>query len=266
MIQRVYIGPTVVEVHASQLLPPSLRGYLRAPAPGVAHEVELRIEQLEAPTWTLDILQQGDTHTFGRPRHALEISPNANALRLLLCPGLDFDDLYWIQRDIFGALACLSGGLMLHASAVRGPDGRAYVFCGASGAGKSTLARLLQERGLQAVSDEINWLTEREGGLALVNQPYWMRSAEEDFLPLGGLYLLQQGAECAFREAPPQAEVFSRLLSVHLSIDNAHEFLRRRAEALARLVQTRAIPVLEFNLDINALWTLLWNSPPSSNV
>lgn len=268
MTRLVRIGPSVVRLEGSQHLPQALRGLCRADAPGAVPDAVpdavISVVHCDKPAWPLDVSRDGDAHIFGRPRHAMKVLPAKRELRLSLCDGLEFNDVYWLQRDIFGALACLSGGLMLHASAVRGPDGRGYIFCGPSGMGKSTMARLLQREGLPVINDEVNWLFETvDGELVLVNQRYWMEDDENEHLPVGGLYVLRQGADCALHDAPSQAEVFTQLIAAHLSIDTEGAFLQARSEALARLIRTHPIPVLEFNLDTAALAALLWNAQTS---
>ena len=152
---------------------------------------------------------------------------------------------------MFGALACLSGELMLHGSAVL-HHGLAHVFCGPSGTGKSTLFRILAAAGLEPVNDEVNWLFHDAAGvLRLVNQPFWVpgRTQSPPFPAVAKIHLLRQAASCAVKPPPPPAEIFGGMLARHLGIDKTGDFLRRRAEALAKLAESAAIDVFEFNLD-----------------
>src|SRR5262245_7445645 len=59
---------------------------------------------------------------------------------------------------------CLRGLLVLHASALRAPDGRAVAFLGASGAGKSTLAASLVAAGWRLLADDALVIEDGEDG------------------------------------------------------------------------------------------------------
>lgn len=59
-----------------------------------------------------------------------------------------------LEMSLYEAVTSRATGLMLHAAAVAGVDGRALVFPGVSGAGKSTLMRALLSRGFAYVSEE----------------------------------------------------------------------------------------------------------------
>ncbi len=264
MQQRVTIGNATVVIQNSELLPNRLGGLRRLAGHGAStssHHVDaaLEIETRPARDWELDATEHGDMHCFGRPAYAFEVYPLENRMRLLLAAPPEGDDLYWFQRDIFGILACMSGGLMLHASALIANEDGAWVFCGDSGAGKSTVCRMLASEGLAPINDEINWLFWNEdGALHIVNQPYWFAGNGPPFLPVAGLYLLEQGEQCTLRPAPPRSEIFARLLASHLSIDTKYDFMKLRAEALRLLVEGHRIEVLEFNLDTNVILDLLW--------
>ncbi len=263
MQQRVTIGNASVLIRNSELLPNPLKGLRRleghAAGTGGHHvDATLEIETRPSRDWELDVSVHGDLHCFGRPAYAFEVYPLENRMRLLLAASPDGDGLYWFQRDIFGILACMSGGLMLHASAVVTDGGGAWVFCGNSGTGKSTICRMLLSEGLQPINDEVNWLFWDEAGtLQIVNQAYWFAGSGPPFVPVADLYLLQQAEECALRPPLPPSEVFVRLLAGHLSIDTKYDFMKSRAEALRLLVEGRSIGVLEFNLDPKALLNLL---------
>ena len=58
---------------------------------------------------------------------------------------------------------CLRGLLVLHASTLRAPDGRAVAFLGASGAGKSTLAASLVAAGWRLLADDALVIEASEG-------------------------------------------------------------------------------------------------------
>jgi hypothetical protein len=59
-----------------------------------------------------------------------------------------------LELDLYREVAARATGLVLHAAAVAGADGRALVFPGVSGAGKSTLMRGLLANGFAYVSEE----------------------------------------------------------------------------------------------------------------
>ena len=263
MEQRVTIGNAAVLIRHSELLPKSLVGLRRLGAQVVGGEAQgeatLEIETRSSRDWDLDVSAQGDAHLFGRPAYAFEVHPLESRMRLVLAAPPEGSDLYWFQRDIFGILACMSGGLMLHGAAVNTGEGGAWLFCGGSGAGKSTLCRMLVSSGLHAISDEVNWLFHGEDGeLRLVNQPYWFAGIGAPFLPVTGLYLLEQGERCSLRTPLPPSETFVRLLASHLSIDTKYDFMKSRAEALRLLVEKHTIEVLEFNRNVEELLDLLW--------
>jgi hypothetical protein len=62
----------------------------------------------------------------------------------------------------------LRGALVLHASVLRSPDGRAIAFLGASGAGKSTLAAGLVAAGWSFLSDDVLVIQKRDGRPAAI--------------------------------------------------------------------------------------------------
>jgi hypothetical protein len=78
------------------------------------------------------------------------VSGDFQRARLLICPEREAggtwhptDVIYdFLQILLIQYLACAQKGFILHASAVKDTDGRAYVFCGKSGTGKSTMAKL----------------------------------------------------------------------------------------------------------------------------
>ena len=60
-----------------------------------------------------------------------------------------------LEGFVLGLLAGLRGALVLHASAVELPDGRALAFIGPSGTGKSTMAALLTRAGCRLLADDV---------------------------------------------------------------------------------------------------------------
>jgi hypothetical protein len=65
-----------------------------------------------------------------------------------------------LELDMYTQVAARASGLILHAAAVVGADGRALVFAGVSGAGKSTLLRSLLARGFFYLTEECVALSE----------------------------------------------------------------------------------------------------------
>jgi hypothetical protein len=263
MKQRLTIGDTPVLIHNSELLSEELASLRRLSDFGENRasdnsEVSITVEARPDRDWDLDVTNTGNLHRFGRPTYAFEVEPLDHHVRIILAAPPKGNDLYWFQRDIFGVLACVSGGLMLHASAVFSDSGDAWVFCGESGAGKSTICRLLAAEGFKPISDEVNWLlADDENGLQIVNQPYWFGSADQPYLPVKGLYLLRQGERCTIEAPLPKSETFARLLAGHLSIDTQYDFMKERANALKHLVEEHPVNPLEFNLKIEELLPLL---------
>ena len=262
---HVVIGHAPVCIENAERLPPALCGLKRMPADSAPatdiRPATLTVEVHDAKHWPLDVSVRKGIHCFGRPTYAVEVAPAFRRIRLMLTTPPEGNDLYWLQRDIFGILACLSGEVMLHASAIATGEGSAWVFCGNSGAGKSTIARLLQAEGMEVINDEVNWLF--MGGdkqVQIVSQPYWFGNAAEHALPVERLCLLEQSETCALKPPPPKSEVFARLLAAHLSIDTSFDFLEARARALQQLVMSHDIDVLQFNLDAKEVIALLCTS------
>jgi hypothetical protein len=66
--------------------------------------------------------------------------------------------------QVLPRVLCLRGLLVLHATALRAPGGRAVAFLGASGAGKSTLAASLVAAGWRLVADDALVIEDGEDG------------------------------------------------------------------------------------------------------
>lgn len=262
MDKCVVIGRSNVQIRRADCLEGTLAFLRRMPCEASdLIDAALEIVPCSARDWPLDVSFNDNVHCFGRPSYAFDVEPDKRRLRLRLAALPQGNDLYWFQRDIFGMLACMAGDLMLHGSAVIGPDAQGWVFCGSSGVGKSTICRILLEEGAQPINDEVNWIFyDDHQELRIVNQPFWFGLSETPTLPVANLYLLQQGSQCSMLPARSRSETFVRLLAAHLSIDTQYDFLRTRAEALKRLVEERTINVLEFNLNGKELCNLLWTS------
>lgn len=78
------------------------------------------------------------------------VSGDFQRVRMFLCPEKESKGMWhpvdvvydFLQILFMQYLAHEKRGFILHASAVKEKDGRAFVFCGRSGAGKSTMAKL----------------------------------------------------------------------------------------------------------------------------
>ena len=245
------LGDADVLAEGAELLAASAPGLLRLASPeGARPLARLTLKERTPRDWPLAVSESGGVHAFGRKGHLLEAAPASLELTLTFAPPLGADGVYWLRRDLFGALACLSGGLMLHGSAAL-HRGEAHVFCGPSGTGKSTLLGILASAGLEPVNDEVNWLFHDDAGtLRLVNQPYWVpgQSPSPPFPPVARIHLLRQAERCALKPPPHPAEIFGGLLACHLGIDQGGDFLERRSRALAKLAETAVFDVFEFNL------------------
>lgn len=93
--------------------------------------------------------------------------------------------------------ALLSGGLLMHSSAIVMDKGASVLF-GHSGAGKSTTSQIAIDSGYGVLSDDINVLLDSDGGWQVMRVPF-CGTVESDSNgtgkhPLVGLYRLQQHA------------------------------------------------------------------------
>lgn len=97
-----------------------------------------------------------------------------------------------------------TGGVLLHSAAVATEEG-AHVFFGPSGAGKTTISRLASEAGFTVLSDDLNVLRVRGGGVVCQKvpfagdfglQPGGKHTAE---YPVLGLHRLRKGNEHRLR-------------------------------------------------------------------
>ena len=78
-----------------------------------------------------------------------------------------------------------TGHLVLHASAVKLPDGRVIAFLGESGWGKSTLVAALQGADCQLISDDCIHLASCEEGVRLTPSYVGLRLNEDSIKALG---------------------------------------------------------------------------------
>jgi len=101
-----------------------------------------------------------------------------------------------VLRIVHTLLLAREGGFLLHASsAIR--NGRAFLFSGVSGAGKTTIARLAPPDAA-LLTDEISYVTRRDGRYAAVGTPFFgelARVGENLQAPIEALYLLAKGPE-----------------------------------------------------------------------
>ena len=101
-----------------------------------------------------------------------------------------------VLRIVHTLLLARKGGFLLHASsAIR--NGRAFLFSGVSGAGKTTIAKLAPPDAA-LLTDEISYVTQRQGGYTAVGTPFYgelARVGENLQAPIEALYLLAKGSE-----------------------------------------------------------------------
>src|SRR5688572_30805219 len=111
MNAHVIIGTARVLIQHHELLPCELNGLRRANAvPGDGRfETVLTIERPLSRDWEIEIREQDGVHYFGRPEYVMEVDPGKLYVNLRLLKAAKDHDTYWLQRDIFGVLACLSG-------------------------------------------------------------------------------------------------------------------------------------------------------------
>ena len=96
----------------------------------------------------------GYTIDFGGAAR-FEVSAGGDSVCCRPAPGATDAALRHLLLDhVLPRVLCLRGLLVLHASALRAPDGRAVAFLGASGAGKSTLAASLVAGGWRLLADD----------------------------------------------------------------------------------------------------------------
>jgi hypothetical protein len=84
-------------------------------------------------------------------------------------PGCEEDTLAHLLLDqVLPRVVCHGGRMVLHASAVVAPNGRALAFTGPSGRGKSTLAGALLQAGYGPLSDDCLLLERRGDGVVAI--------------------------------------------------------------------------------------------------
>ncbi len=120
--------------------------------------------------------------------------------------------LHWrslVERSLLAHALSPSGGVVLHASAVKAGSG-AHVFAGRSGAGKSTIASNAPH---PIISDDTVVITRSEGGLLLQGTPYGKGDAGHDpeRRRLAGICFLGQAGELTVRSVEA-AEAVPRLI------------------------------------------------------
>lgn len=245
------IGTSTVEFKHIDALPETLSGLTRlkvendnAPA-----NITIKLAVSSQRTWEINIIERNRWHQFGRPSHLMSVNPAAKHAAITFVEPFPKGHAYWIKRDIFGLLACLSGEVMLHCSSIE-HDGLAYLFCADSGVGKSTIANLLRSQGAKIVNDEINWLHKSpKDDWRLVNQLYWMKGHPAPELPVARIFLLEQAPYCEIVPGPPKPMLFAKMIASHISIENEAGTMESRARALVEMLGDISVQTLRFNLN-----------------
>ncbi len=133
------IAHHVLTISAAEFLPPCLEALQRLPADPLARaDMTLAVERVADADWPQGLHHEGHWYLLGRRGYCLWFDLTTAGMRLVLEAGGRVSP-YWLQRDLFGLFACLTGEVLLHASAVA-REGQGFVFCGVSGVGKTTMA------------------------------------------------------------------------------------------------------------------------------
>jgi hypothetical protein len=143
---------------------------------------------------TLSHCKQDSDHWLQFPGLAdFRISADAKEISCYPLPKLPQETMRHLLLDqVLPRCLAHQGRIMLHASAVRLPQGL-ILFIGDSGAGKSTLAGNFHQAGNPAVSDDCVWIKENDAGIAAVPS-------------YGGLRLWEDSLETLF---PPGQDTLS---------------------------------------------------------
>lgn len=264
-MHRIGSGIFTVE----QPLHPAFSGLLRYPtetSPGTTKDGSLRVMLAEKPDWEEGVAWGNNSWRKGMAQHEVVLDFSTRSLAFQACENLSEVAVYFILRDLFCGLGGLRGEILLHASSILLPDGRAVAFCARSGGGKSTIARLLAfprktaaatgqpkapllQDQMTVVNDEINWVFfDQSGSARLVNQRCW-RAAPTPITPepvLAAVYLLEQARHCEITTVDP-ASAYPSLLAAPFG--RRDPMLPARAQQTARLLRQTPVQLLRFNLN-----------------
>lgn len=122
----------------------------------------------------------------GGPAEAL-VHPTAASARLWLTPGA-LDDFERAERGFLLVVLLFVlrrlGWYHVHCAALRDPTGQGWMFVGQSNSGKSTTSALLARSGWSVATDDIGFLTDSHGAVAVAGyrSPIALRAGGRDLL------------------------------------------------------------------------------------
>jgi hypothetical protein len=147
---------------------------------------------------------------------------------------------YPFDEFVVSRLLSRTHGLLLHASAVI-LDGAAIVFVGHSGAGKSTISQLMEEAGLEVMTDDRTILT-CEGAVVHAWGTPWHGSRRRALArrsPVRAMFLLKQAetheVSPALAQQTAVKELFVRLIQPRVKGDEVANCLDALAEVTGRV-------------------------------
>ena len=161
-----------------------------------------------------------------------------------------------VLRIVHTLLLARTGGFLLHASsAIR--NGRAFMFSGVSGAGKTTIARLAPPDAA-LLTDEISYVTRREGGYFALGTPFYgelARCGENVSAPIECVYLLKQGRANKIESLEPAVAARGLLRNILFFSKDPH-FVESVFDAALDFVARVPVRQLTFVPD-SSVWELI---------
>jgi len=153
--------------------------------------------------------------------------------------------------------ALLTGGVLLHSSAVAAPQG-GVVFCGVSGSGKSTTAALSRELpGHTTLTDEMALLEPGPDGYTVYGTPFIGEAGISTNIaaPLRAVMVLTKAKANAIRKLSP-AVASMELLKVTLCFGQDADACRIAMDAVLGLIAKVPVARLEFLPDVSVWRTI----------
>lgn len=178
------------------------------------------------------------------------LQPNATASTLYISA---------LCRAFSKLLLSSCGGILLHSAAMIYKE-KAYLFVAPSGTGKTTHILLwkkcLGDR-VQILNGDKPFLRVREGRITVYGSPWQGKEGfgQNASCPLGGIYLLNRGAENAVRPAAAN-EAIQPLLRATLIPEDA-EGKCKVLDILETAYRTVPVRILHCNMDDEAVYTVL---------